>query len=109
MCYEMTTTQRSQVDAPCTGTSQEVLGPNDQRIGLLLCSHSVVTMTYSFRRAAVAGAGIVLSPGQQPLFLSRCQWGSALGMELRAISSAANATPASVIEITNTGELDGAP
>jgi hypothetical protein len=96
----------NQINVPCTGVSVRAAQPNPRRVGLTLCSHSVVSVTYSFQQPAVFGRGITLAPGQKPFHISREQYGSAIEQPIAAISSAANAVNASIIEVNLQGVND---
>lgn len=108
MCYMRSKTAVNQASVLATGTSQRALGPNPLRIGLTLCSHKTVLVTYSWKQPAVHGTGYVLSAGQQPLHLSREQYGDAICQEMQAISSAADATPFSIVEVMKYNGVDDA-
>jgi hypothetical protein len=99
MCYQRTNTLINPIDVPCTTASKIACGPNPLRCGLTLCSHKTAIVTYSFKSTAVFGVGITLSAGQQPLHLSRMDYGSAICQQMTAISSANDATPSAINEL----------
>lgn len=52
-----------------TGATQELLGPSNNRIALILNTHTTNDVFYSFTEAGMAG-GLVLKPNAGPLVLS---------------------------------------
>lgn len=90
-------TQFNEQVIPIGNTDSPFLGPNPNRVGLILSADSVNRYNISFQSPAVLDRGIVIPPNTQALIIKADDIGSSLTQPIRAIAAAA--ITVSVVEI----------
>lgn len=73
-----------------TANDVQILGPNPNRVAVVLDAPTANRYTVTWDAAAVIGRGISMILGVQPLIITREQFGSVIGLPMRAIASGAS-------------------